>query len=103
MPLVLRHFATGATSYEQIADACGDPVGTVRSRLSRGRAKLAAALAATADAPHADAGRRVRASRIAAREMLAPARDRTPRRAADGTSGCPRGNSSGDVERELIH
>lgn len=103
MPLVLRHFATGVTSYEQIADACGVPVGTVRSRLNRGRAKLAAALVATADAPHGDAGRRVRASRIEARELLAAARDRTLRQAADRTAGCPRGNSACDVERELIH
>ncbi|MFE4291175.1 RNA polymerase sigma factor [Streptomyces sp. NPDC056647] len=51
LPLVLRHFSTGVTSYERIADACGVPVGTVRSRLSQGRSKLASALAATADAP----------------------------------------------------
>ncbi|GAA3883496.1 RNA polymerase sigma factor [Streptomyces sp. NPDC002387] len=73
MPLVLRHFSTGVTSYEQIARACGVPVGTVRSRLNLGRAKLAAALAATADAPHSDAARRVRASRIEAHETLAAA------------------------------
>lgn len=70
MPLVLRHFTTDVTSYEQIARACGVPVGTVRSRLSQGRAKLATALAATADAPHRDAGQRIRASRIEARETL---------------------------------
>ena len=85
MPLVLRHFTTGVSSYEQIADACGVPVGTVRSRLSQGRAKLAAALAATADAPHGDAGERVRASRIEARELLAAARSRTRRPVADRT------------------
>ncbi|MEV0481548.1 sigma-70 family RNA polymerase sigma factor [Streptomyces sp. NPDC050508] len=70
LPLVLRHFSVGVTSYEQIAEACGVPVGTVRSRLSQGRAKLALALAATADAPHGDAARRTRASRIEARETL---------------------------------
>ncbi|MEV8541852.1 sigma-70 family RNA polymerase sigma factor [Streptomyces sp. NPDC051572] len=70
LPLVLRHFSVGVTSYEQIAEACGVPVGTVRSRLSQGRAKLALALAATADAPHGDIGRRTRASRIEARETL---------------------------------
>ncbi|MFJ4786562.1 RNA polymerase sigma factor [Streptomyces sp. NPDC088794] len=70
MPVVLRHFTTGVTAYEQIARACGVPVGTVRSRLSQGRAKLAAALAATADAPHANVEERVRASRIEARETL---------------------------------
>ncbi|WP_327247941.1 RNA polymerase sigma factor [Streptomyces sp. NBC_01320] len=73
MPLVLRHFTTGVTSYEQIARACGVPVGTVRSRLSLGRAKLTAALAATADAAHGDAEQRVLASRIEARETLAAA------------------------------
>ncbi|MFD5511569.1 RNA polymerase sigma factor [Streptomyces sp. NPDC127051] len=73
LPLVLRHFTTGVTSYEQIARACGVPVGTVRSRLSLGRAKLAAALAATADAAHGDTERRVRASRVEARETLAAA------------------------------
>ena len=71
MPLVLRYFATGATSYERIAEVCGVPVGTVRSRLSQGRTKLAAALAATADAPHGDAQQRVRASRVEAHELLA--------------------------------
>jgi RNA polymerase sigma-70 factor (ECF subfamily) len=70
LPLVLRHFSVGVTSYEQIAEACGVPVGTVRSRLSQGRAKLALALAATVDAPHGDAARRTRASRTEARETL---------------------------------
>lgn len=70
LPLVLRHFSTSVTSYERIADVCGVPVGTVRSRLSQGRAKLATALAATADAPHGDAAARTRASRAEARETL---------------------------------
>ncbi|WP_446040381.1 RNA polymerase sigma factor [Streptomyces sp. SID1121] len=73
LPMVLRHFSTGVTSYERIAEAVGVPVGTVRSRLSQGRAKLATALAATADAPHGDTARRVRASRAEARETLAAA------------------------------
>ncbi|WP_327238374.1 sigma-70 family RNA polymerase sigma factor [Streptomyces sp. NBC_01317] len=73
LPLVLRHFSTGVTSYERIAEACGVPVGTVRSRLSQGRAKLATALAATADAPHGDTARRLRTSRAEARETLAAA------------------------------
>lgn len=88
MPLVLRHFATGGTSYERIAEVCGVPVGTVRSRLNRGRAQLAAALAATADTRHGDAAQRVRASRVEARELLAaegreglrPSPRRTPHR-----------------------
>lgn len=73
MPLVLRYFATGVTSYERIAEVCGVPVGTVRSRLSQGRTKLAAALATTADAPHGDAEQRVRASRVEAHELLVAA------------------------------
>ncbi|MFK0279730.1 RNA polymerase sigma factor [Streptomyces sp. NPDC090499] len=62
-PLVLRYLTPTGASYEQVAVACGVPVGTVRSRLSQGRVKLALALAATVDAPHADAGRRARAGR----------------------------------------
>ncbi|MCX4979108.1 sigma-70 family RNA polymerase sigma factor [Streptomyces sp. NBC_00554] len=73
LPLVLRHFSTHVTSYEQIADVCGVPVGTVRSRLSQGRSKLATALASTADAPHGDTARRTRASRVEAHETLAAA------------------------------
>ncbi|MFI5813626.1 RNA polymerase sigma factor [Streptomyces sp. NPDC051643] len=73
LPLVLRHFSTTVTSYERIADACGVPVGTVRSRLSQGRARLATALAATADAAHGDTAQRVRASRAEAHETLAAA------------------------------
>ncbi|MGW1887646.1 RNA polymerase sigma factor [Streptomyces sp. NPDC001970] len=73
LPLVLRHFSTGVTSYERIAEACGVPVGTVRSRLNQGRAKLATALAATADAPHGDTAQRIRASRVEACETLAAA------------------------------
>ncbi|MGW3248799.1 RNA polymerase sigma factor [Streptomyces sp. NPDC001070] len=73
LPLVLRHFTTGVSTYEQIADACGLPVGTVRSRLSQARAKLADALTATADAAHDDAARRTRASRREAHETLAAA------------------------------
>ncbi|MFJ4468955.1 RNA polymerase sigma factor [Streptomyces sp. NPDC089424] len=73
LPLVLRHFSATVTSYDRIAAVCGVPVGTVRSRLSQGRAKLAAALAATADAPHADVAERTRASRVEAGETLAAA------------------------------
>ncbi|WP_329459292.1 RNA polymerase sigma factor [Streptomyces sp. NBC_01497] len=73
LPLVLRHFSTRVTSYEQIADACGVPVGTVRSRLHQGRTKLATALAATADVPYGDAAQRTRASGSEARETLAAA------------------------------
>ncbi|MEV7289533.1 sigma-70 family RNA polymerase sigma factor [Streptomyces sp. NPDC093252] len=84
MPLVLRHFTTTVTSYEQIAHACGVPIGTVRSRLNQGRAKLADALVATADAPHGDAAQRVLASRDEARRLLAAARERPGRRELAG-------------------
>ena len=56
LPVVLRYF-TGASSYEEIADLCGVPVGTVRSRLNAARAKLADALLETAGEPHPAAGR----------------------------------------------
>ena len=73
MPLLLRYFAAEVTSYERIAVACGIPVGTVRSRLSRGRARMATALAATADTPHGPAEQRIRAGRVEAYELLAAA------------------------------
>ncbi len=52
--LLLRHFSS-VTSYDQIANLCGLPVGTVRSRLSHGRRKLAEALRATTDVAYLDA------------------------------------------------
>ncbi|WP_329139277.1 sigma-70 family RNA polymerase sigma factor [Streptomyces sp. NBC_01476] len=73
MTLVLRHFSTTATSYEALAKLTGVPVGTVRSRLSQARAKLADALRATADTAHGDAARRVAASGKEAGETLAAA------------------------------
>jgi RNA polymerase sigma factor (sigma-70 family) len=53
--MVLRHFSN-VTSYQHIAALCGLPVGTVRSRLSHARGKLAEALTATTDAAYEDAG-----------------------------------------------
>lgn len=53
--VLLRYF-TDVNSYEQIAAVLELPVGTVRSRLSQARGKLAEALRATADHAHADAG-----------------------------------------------
>jgi RNA polymerase sigma-70 factor (ECF subfamily) len=73
LPLVLRHFTEHVTSYEQIAQACGVPVGTVRSRLHQARAKLVGALAATAEAAHSDARIRTAASWDDARDTLAMA------------------------------
>jgi len=52
--VLLRHFGT-YSSYAQIAFVLGIPVGTVRSRLSLARARLAADLLATADGAHAEA------------------------------------------------
>jgi RNA polymerase sigma-70 factor, ECF subfamily len=52
-PVVLRYFSN-ASSYEAIADICGVPVGTVRSRLNAARAKLADEVLATAALAHTD-------------------------------------------------
>jgi RNA polymerase sigma-70 factor, ECF subfamily len=54
LAVMLRYF-TGASSYEAIAELCGVPVGTVRSRLSAAKAKLAEELLETAAAMHDDA------------------------------------------------
>ncbi|MFD7370040.1 RNA polymerase sigma factor [Streptomyces mirabilis] len=73
LPLVLRYFSTGITSYQQIAEACSVPVSTVRSRLSQARGALAQALTATAATAHEDATRRTQASWQEAHETLAAA------------------------------
>ncbi|MFI6288362.1 RNA polymerase sigma factor [Streptomyces sp. NPDC051018] len=52
--LMLRHFSD-ITSYQDIAEACEVPVGTVRSRLSQARATMARALTSTAEEAHDDA------------------------------------------------
>lgn len=51
--VMLRHFS-GVTAYQDIATACGIPVGTVRSRLAKARGQLTASLLATADDTHGD-------------------------------------------------
>ncbi|WP_256090381.1 RNA polymerase sigma factor [Actinacidiphila rubida] len=73
LPVVLRYFSTGITSYQQIAAACGIPVATVRSRLHQARAALARALTATAADGHDDVRRRTAASWQEARGMLVAA------------------------------
>ncbi|MFI6488875.1 RNA polymerase sigma factor [Streptomyces sp. NPDC050564] len=73
LPIVLRYFSTGITSYQQIAEACAVPVGTVRSRLSQARTALAQALTATGATAHEDVLRRTEASWQEARETLAAA------------------------------
>ncbi|WP_018532226.1 MULTISPECIES: sigma-70 family RNA polymerase sigma factor [unclassified Streptomyces] len=55
LPVVLRYFSLRLTSYQQIARACGIPVGTVRSRLSQARTRLARTLEATAEGAHSEA------------------------------------------------
>jgi RNA polymerase sigma-70 factor, ECF subfamily len=54
LAVTLRYF-TGASSYEAIAEVCGVPVGTVRSRLSAAKAKLADELLETAAMAHDEA------------------------------------------------
>ncbi|MGW5658824.1 RNA polymerase sigma factor [Streptomyces sp. NPDC003758] len=73
LPVVLRYFSTGITSYQQIAEACAIPVGTVRSRLNQARTALAQALSATETTAHEDALRRTEASWREARDTLAAA------------------------------
>lgn len=70
--LVLRHFG-GGRSYAEIAQICGVPVGTVRSRLNEGRRKLAEVLLAEADAAHGDAGSLARRRGDRLQEMLGAA------------------------------
>ncbi|MFK3985097.1 RNA polymerase sigma factor [Micromonospora sp. NPDC050397] len=69
---LLRYFS-GVSSYEQIAALCGVPVGTVRSRLSQARSKLATALLDTADLAHDDSALVNGASRRQAEEVMAAA------------------------------
>ncbi|MEV7321478.1 sigma-70 family RNA polymerase sigma factor [Streptomyces sp. NPDC093970] len=71
--LMLRHFS-GITAYQDIARACGIPVGTVRSRLNQARAKLAQVLLTTAAQVHDDASRLTEASRQEAEVTLEGAR-----------------------------
>ncbi|GAA2880643.1 sigma-70 family RNA polymerase sigma factor [Nonomuraea rubra] len=73
LPLVLRHFTEGVTGYDRIAQVCGVPVGTVRSRLNQARAKLAEALDATAATTHSDTRLRTEASWEEARHTLSAA------------------------------
>jgi RNA polymerase sigma factor (sigma-70 family) len=67
--MLLRHFS-GLTRYEAIADVCGVPVGTVRSRLSQARSKLSESLLATVHSAHADAGTEFTRRRREAEEVL---------------------------------
>ncbi|MGW2214311.1 RNA polymerase sigma factor [Nonomuraea sp. NPDC001684] len=73
LPLILRHFSEGVTGYEAIAQVCGVPVGTVRSRLSQARAKLLDALAGTAQSAYSGLRSRTEASWAEARDTLTAA------------------------------
>jgi RNA polymerase sigma factor (sigma-70 family) len=66
---ILRYF-TDITAYDQVADVCGVPVGTVRSRLSQARSKLHDALLRTADLAHDDVAALTRSHRRDAQEIL---------------------------------
>lgn len=81
LAIVLRYFSASNT-YEAIADLCGVPVGTVRSRLNAGRAKLAHALLETAaDAhPAADAHLQLAVATGAAMAAFERTGDRAPLR-----------------------
>jgi RNA polymerase sigma factor (sigma-70 family) len=68
--VVLRYFSDWS-SYRQIAELCGVPEHTVRSRLRDGRRALTGALQRTAAAAHTDAGHAAAASRSRAEETIA--------------------------------
>jgi RNA polymerase sigma-70 factor (ECF subfamily) len=69
---MLRYFSD-LSSYEQIADVCALPIGTVRSRLSQARIKLTGALSATAEQSHEDASAKLEICRQDAVDTLAAA------------------------------
>jgi RNA polymerase sigma factor (sigma-70 family) len=69
---MLRYF-TDVTSYEDIAALCATPVGTVRSRLSQARAKLADALLDSAERFHDDVTALTARHRRLAEETMASA------------------------------
>ena len=66
--VMLRYF-TGLTSYQEIAAACGIPLGTVRSRLNEARGKLARSLLGSTDAAY-DGCAEVAAQRRQEAEMM---------------------------------
>jgi RNA polymerase sigma-70 factor (ECF subfamily) len=69
LAVMLRYF-TGASTYQQIAVASGVPIGTVRSRLSEARGRLARSLSERADVAYGDVSAVVAAREREAEEML---------------------------------
>jgi RNA polymerase sigma factor (sigma-70 family) len=69
---LLRYFSD-VSSYEQIAEVCQLPIGTVRSRLSQVRIKLTEALSATAEQSHENASAKQEICRQDAIDTLAAA------------------------------
>jgi RNA polymerase sigma-70 factor (ECF subfamily) len=67
--VLLRHFGE-PRSYADIAQICGVPVGTVRSRLNEARRRLAASLLAAAELHHDDIGSLARRREDGLRELL---------------------------------
>jgi RNA polymerase sigma-70 factor (ECF subfamily) len=67
--IILRYF-TDITAYDQIAQVCGVPIGTVRSRLNQARTKLHDSLLRTAESTHDDVALLTRSHRRTAQEML---------------------------------
>lgn len=67
--VMLRYFTT-VTAYQDIALACGIPVGTVRSRLSEARGKLASGLLKSADAAYGGASEVAVTRRHEAEELI---------------------------------
>jgi RNA polymerase sigma factor (sigma-70 family) len=74
---ILRYF-TQMSSYQEIARACGVPVGTVRSRLSEARRRLADALPATVETRHGDTGALTAERREEAAALLSAIPSATP-------------------------
>ncbi|MEU2451988.1 sigma-70 family RNA polymerase sigma factor [Streptomyces sp. NPDC012765] len=67
--VMLRHFS-GITTYREIAAACDVPVGTVRSRLSQARERMARVLLSTQEQAHGDATALTKGSRQEAEATL---------------------------------
>jgi RNA polymerase sigma-70 factor (ECF subfamily) len=72
--VVLRHFGSGH-SYAEIAEICGVPIGTVRSRLNEARRQLGGSLLAEAAGAHPDAGALTRRRGDGLRALLSAAED----------------------------